>query len=453
VSRFFIVLLTLSLSAQNALTPEEERGRQIYESGTSPSGSSIWATPVGGDRVAGSILRCINCHGQDGRGQPEGGVVPSNITWDALTKPYDVERADGSSHPAYTERLLQRAVTMGIDSAGSTLNSAMPRFELSTVDAADLIAYIKRLGHTIDPGLTADAVRLGVILQPFSQTEKSVHRMRQSFLDYFARVNAQGGVFGRRIELIFAELPENRLHRVAAVRDFVRNEKIFAAMGDFRGTESELATVMQETGTPAIAVFAPFPDTSFPPNGYVFYLDGGVKDEIDALLSFASQHLPEKEVDTAIPSSEREGVPQAVNWIQTRLAESGGRLEGPFDLEFWLRPDLPADSKKVFLIPGSLANFESDMHPAPNAQVFVAAGAATTWDRAAASATIVTESMKLAGRRLSRATLLRAMEQVQDDRTGLGYGPSRRVGSHSVRILKLDSQSGNLILVATWKGQ
>src|SRR5437016_3452699 len=100
------------------------RGRQIFESGTSPSGSAIEASIAGDGRLPGSVLPCANCHGRDGRGKPESGVVPSNLTWDALTKPYGLTHADGRTHPPYTERLLTRAITMGIDPAGNSLITA-----------------------------------------------------------------------------------------------------------------------------------------------------------------------------------------------------------------------------------------------------------------------------------------------------------------------------------------
>src|SRR5712671_1740968 len=38
--------------------------------------------------IPGSILPCANCHGHEGRGKAESGTVPSDLTWDALTKPY-----------------------------------------------------------------------------------------------------------------------------------------------------------------------------------------------------------------------------------------------------------------------------------------------------------------------------------------------------------------------------
>src|SRR5215510_1835611 len=128
---------TLAPAFAWALTPQERRGQQIYLQGTSPAGRTLTAVlNKEGAEVPASVLPCANCHGHDGRGKPEGGIVPSNITWEALTTPYGVTHFSGRAHPPYTEQLLQRAVTMGVDPADNPLHPAMPRYRLSHQDLA-----------------------------------------------------------------------------------------------------------------------------------------------------------------------------------------------------------------------------------------------------------------------------------------------------------------------------
>ncbi|MDH4005106.1 MAG: hypothetical protein OEV32_09680, partial [Gammaproteobacteria bacterium] len=60
-----------------ALDDAEMRGKQIYFEGTSPRGTEI--TAVVGDEAAllpGSAMPCSSCHGGDGLGRPEGGLIP-----------------------------------------------------------------------------------------------------------------------------------------------------------------------------------------------------------------------------------------------------------------------------------------------------------------------------------------------------------------------------------------
>src|SRR4029453_16913615 len=101
-----IGLQTLVPAFGGALTLQERRGQQIYLQGTSPAGGELTAV-LGkeGAEVPASVVPCANCHGHDGRGKPEGGLVPSNITWEALTTPYGVTSATGRAHPPYTGRL------------------------------------------------------------------------------------------------------------------------------------------------------------------------------------------------------------------------------------------------------------------------------------------------------------------------------------------------------------
>jgi len=316
-----MVVLCSAVLAQGPLTPEELRGRQIYERGLSLSGRPIMGSLGAGEvSVPATILPCANCHGHDGRGKPEGGIVPSDITWDALTKPYVVK------HPPYTERLLKRAVTMGIDPAGNSLEAAMPRFQLSNDDMADLMAYVKRLGQSVDPGLTATSVRWGVILPAADRSRRIVTETLTRYVD---ELNGAGGVYGRRIELHFTEFAGAK-----ELREFIEREQIFAFTGSF--LTADIGEVLREMRTPAVAAFGAWPKAS---NPYVFYLDKG-----------AGEEVADRDV----------------------------------------------------------------------------------WTRATASAEIVTEALKRAGRSVSRESLIHEMEGFYQVMTTLGgpitFGPDRRVG-------------------------
>src|SRR5437762_1862157 len=139
--------------AQNALTPPEGRGKRIYVQGTSASGRAILAyLGASSIEVPGSAMACANCHGLDGRGKPEGGVNPSDLRWESLTKPYGLPNANGRKHSPYTERGIELALTRGTDPAGKKLLDVMPRYQMSPEDLSDLIVYMKRLGKDRDPG-------------------------------------------------------------------------------------------------------------------------------------------------------------------------------------------------------------------------------------------------------------------------------------------------------------
>jgi hypothetical protein len=149
-----------ALLATVLLTSAQERGKAIYLTGESKSGRAV--TAILGDDTAGipaAIVPCANCHGEDGRGKPEGGVRPAEITPEVLARPATI---NGRTRPPYTRPLLKRAITMGFDSGRHELNAAMPRYRMAMQDAEDLLAYLDILGHEPQPGVTDEAIRIRV---------------------------------------------------------------------------------------------------------------------------------------------------------------------------------------------------------------------------------------------------------------------------------------------------
>jgi hypothetical protein len=392
-----LLFLLAYVFGQSPLRPNEERGRQIYERGVSASVPPIKAVLGSGETISGAILPCANCHGHDGQGRPEGGVAPSNITWEVLTKPYGGLRSDGRTRVAYTERLVRRAFAMGIDASGGALNEAMPRFQMSLADAADLVAYIKKLGQTVDPGLDENTVRLGVLLPP---------AYRKILIDYFARVNENGGIYSRHFELVLGDFPAEPAKRAGWLREFLTRENVFTIVSaDLTGAEHDIASVLRDTGMPAIATFAPFPDTGTPLNPWVFYLDGGTKVEQAALNEFAARRHD--------------------------------------------APSVMLTASSLFEDPTRLSRTEG------NARVLVATGASSpdvaqaVWERVVSSAAIEVEAVRRSGRTLTRRKLTEALESFDRVNTSLRvpitFGRSERIGTRDVRIMMLDPKTHALL--------
>ena len=70
----------------------------------------------------------------------------------------------GRKHGPFDEKLFTRSLVQGLDPAGNEMAVAMPRFEMSPEDMADLIAYLKRIESDRDPGLTETSVKVATIL-------------------------------------------------------------------------------------------------------------------------------------------------------------------------------------------------------------------------------------------------------------------------------------------------
>src|SRR5262245_45069605 len=194
--------------------------------------------------VPAASVPCAGCHGRDGRGRPEGGVSPSDLRWESLTRPYAVSEPGGRTHPPYDERLLKRAISMGIDPAGNPLHVAMPRFRMSLQDMADLAAYLKRLGSEPEAGVSDAEVRIGVGLPPAGPLATFGQAVRAAVEAQCAEWNAQGGIYGRKVEPRFLIPPAEPAARRAAVEEFLGREQIFAGLAPFfPGADAELAAL------------------------------------------------------------------------------------------------------------------------------------------------------------------------------------------------------------------
>ena len=137
-----LLILHTALGAPKALSPQEMRGKQIYLEGTSVRMSQLQAN-VGAESVVlpANVVPCANCHGPDGLGRPEGGVIPPDIRWSQLTKPYGHVHENGRRHPAFDEKGFAKLVRLGLDPADNRLDQTMPTYTIPDPDMQDTGAY------------------------------------------------------------------------------------------------------------------------------------------------------------------------------------------------------------------------------------------------------------------------------------------------------------------------
>lgn len=186
---------------EGQLTPKQKVGKQIYTKGIGGSDVKIMAKMSGVD-VPATIMPCVNCHNSRGTGNPEGGITPSNITWQSLTKSYEVKRQDGKTRPAYDERSLRKVITTGIDPAGNELHSSMPRYNMTREDIDNLIAYIKVLGADYDKGLSSNKIKIGFHLPDKNEStrNKAVRDLVNAYVE--KKINSKG-MYNRKVEVTF----------------------------------------------------------------------------------------------------------------------------------------------------------------------------------------------------------------------------------------------------------
>jgi mono/diheme cytochrome c family protein len=470
------------------LTPQEARGRGIYFTGASPSGSAIVAV-LGNDgvEVPAASVPCAGCHGRDGRGRPEGGVTPSDIRWSTLSQ----------RRPPYGDSLLIRAFTMGLGTGG-TLNAVMPRYRISASDARDLVAWLKILGMRADPGIFEDSLRVGAILPPPNFSAPGMGRaVRDALSAWFEDLGHRELIYGRRIDLRFLELPDDVSRRAAAVRTFVRDQGIFCFVSGFlAGSEEAIGSTLEDLEVPLIGALAPWPQAS---NRYVFYLDGGVPLQAEALAAYALSAYAGGKPPIAIIHSGG-GAPQRLaetlverfrgaGWPEVRRIETGGSarpLKPPADLllvlsreasfrEFASRSGV-GGSATTFLVPGALLTPDAlDGQPAAGIRLLAAypilpsdysAAALSEYQSVAEAhhlsrshfqaqlaalcgAKILTEALHRAGRDLSRDKLVDVLEDLRDFETGwsppISFGSNRRSGILQPRMVEVDFATRRMV--------
>jgi ABC-type branched-subunit amino acid transport system substrate-binding protein len=499
---------------QDTLTPQERRGKQIYVQGTSSSGREILAYL--GDaslEVPGSAMACANCHALNGQGKPEGSVIPSNLTWEALTKPYGVTHPDGRTHPPYTERALELAITRGLDPAGNKLLNIMPRYQMAREDMADLIAYLRRLGKDSDPGVTEGSIVIGTIVPSRGDLAGVGEAIKAVMSAYFEEVNSRGGIYNRKIELKFTGTADTPATTSINIKRFIQDEHIFAMTSAFTaGADRELTTLMNELEVPLIGPLTLYPQVDHPLNRQVFYLLSGMDGQTRALVKFASQRLPDQKAGVLIVYPEG-GPPDGVlETIKGQCQKSGcGALQifsyqsTRFDVTAFARKLSQTRANSVFFLgtgedalalikeadklrwspflylPGAVAgNQILDAPLSFNQKIFfsfpvspadqTAEGIGEFRALAAkyrlpthhlatqlsvySAAKLLVEGLKRAGKDISREKLIEALEGLNEYATGLTpavtYGPNRRIGAMGAYIVTIDLEKKQIMPASLW---
>lgn len=277
---------------RSVLSPAAKVGKQIYLRGETNAGRPIDAIlgqpPM---TVSAKMLPCVNCHGYEGGGIPEGGLTPSNIAWSALTKRYGTIHKSGRRHGAYTEETLRRAITQGIDPAGNKLGVGMPSYRMSDDDFDSLIEYLKNIESDRDPGVTDSVMTLATMLPldgPWAHIGKEVRDVLVARLE---EINRDGGVYNRRIDLHILPAAPTPDESVTRLRSFLETEEVFALVSPFiPNAETQLAALADDREIPIIASLGTAPDTMTGPSRYLFYLSASPSVQARALADhFAKQ--------------------------------------------------------------------------------------------------------------------------------------------------------------------
>jgi Cytochrome c len=432
-----------------------DRGRMIYLRGESGSEGVISARIGDGPELPATTLACVQCHGADGRGRTEGGVTPSDIRWEKLARASGPNEVSGRRRPAYTDALLARAITMGWDSSGQSLVTAMPRYKFAPADLSALIAYMKSKGNEPAPGVSESAIRIGIVLPDDSKAGTRGEEILRPISEHIRGVNDSGGIFRRRLELSVVEDTRGV------------DSKVFAVLGGFAPDADRRLADIEATRVPTVRVYAE--PEAHPPTDRreSFSLMPGHVDQVRSLVRFAIDRKLGFDAGIAVIHGHGQGdfvlAEQAASELQASGARSvvAGTLPRKQGITTLLLTD--ADDSSTFeeiamvtarqtepitvLAPEAVGSRLIAMtHGSFSGRLFVAT-AVPSWLGSStppvlAAVTLLTEGLKRSGRELDRESFVSAMEQIaipgSPGAAPIAFGPGRRIGIQGTCIVRLE---------------
>ncbi len=220
-----------STSADNLLA----QGRALYHGQTPFTG----VVRVGNITLPPSAGACANCHGLSGEGSREGGVTVPGITWARLNQPQR-----GRSEYRSTREVLD-AIESGKGRDGKLLHQPMPTIALTIEEEAALLAYLQVIGseRELVQGVSNDRILLGAMM-PLTPAGLYGEQIRAGLEERFAAINREGGIFGRRIELVVEDSGRHGVDAARALDRLATRHRVFALVGS---VVPELSTELSDT--------------------------------------------------------------------------------------------------------------------------------------------------------------------------------------------------------------
>lgn len=162
---------------------DPQLGERLYVEGLLASGDRVNALTQGDVPISGKFS-CGDCHRKSGYGASEGGVYVLPITAKSLYEPRELNRAQNFTklfkedqsklfwarmrsprmRPAYTDATLAQVIRTGIDPSGRDLHPLMPRYQIPDQDMRNVVAYLKQLSVTADPGVDERKFYFAVVI-------------------------------------------------------------------------------------------------------------------------------------------------------------------------------------------------------------------------------------------------------------------------------------------------
>lgn len=137
-----------------------------------------------------------------------------------------------------------------------------------------------------DPGITDTTITLGMSA-PFSGPNGAYGKeMKEGALAYFAQLNANGGINGKKVELVTLDDGYETERTVANTRKLINEHKVFALMAFYGSSPTtEAMKVFSEAKVPLLGTISGAGSLRSPVNRYMFHLRASYADETEAIVN------------------------------------------------------------------------------------------------------------------------------------------------------------------------
>lgn len=415
---FAAVFVLVCLSALPLWAENAALGRKIF------TGE---AKALSSDALVRTLARqaCHDCHGRDGLGGVEGDVPP--IDWRLLSR-------QTNGRPAYDRDAFLRVVREGVDAAGRDLSRLMPRYDLSPSEGEALFAYLQEIAEDQRRGVTPRDIRIGVPVLAAGEGKASVlERGIEAGL-----WEALGGqqVYGRSVEIVSLNGPDPALAadtlavlspRASDAKAYVQaGIPVLFPLGTLEGDED--ASILRGSTPDRRTMRRALARELIARGATHVTLEPGDDPQAEPLaleLRLQDPSFADRTVLGAAKAKDTQG--ELVLLGNAALPEAGwnGRIWLP-----WARlraGDLPKGAKGPIIVmintPWIVTRaIETKTHP--------------VWVHGYRSGVVLGEALKSAGRDVTRAGLIKALDDSVLKDLGLDYQSNRLSGTNRVDFIE-----------------
>lgn len=190
-----------------------------------------------------------------------------------------------------------------------------------------------------DPGVTATEIVIGMSNAQSGPASALGRKLREGAAAYFRRLNAAGGIHGRKLRLVSYDDGYEPERAVAATRKLIAEDQAFTLFG-YVGTPTSSAVLplVSRAGIPYIAPFSGAEFLRNPVNKVVFNVRASYFDETEAMVQHLTGDLGVKRIgvflqDDAYGNAGRAGVMRALVKHNLALAGEGKYKRNTVDVD------------------------------------------------------------------------------------------------------------------------